>query len=152
MTYPRNQFTEKQETWLKALESGAYDQGFKRLHIEEDTDDKHCCLGVADIVCKLEEESESELHNTYDELLLRDGGGAFKCAFTITVEATEFFYTSLINLNDGVAKFSPDNPSIITARGPNYSFAQIAAFIRESPWQVFTNFDIPEGAVGVPPR
>ena len=35
---------EMREMWLKALESGKYDQGYNVLH---DTGDNFCCLGVA---------------------------------------------------------------------------------------------------------
>ena len=38
------------DKWIAALRSGAYKQGTGEFHIHNQFHDKHCCLGVAELV------------------------------------------------------------------------------------------------------
>lgn len=112
----RNTFTAEQEKWLTALESGEYRQTQFALH----SAGAHCCLGVADIVCGLGEVSIQTLETSYHKIKLRDESGRL-----LTDTGGSKYLTEL---NDFCS----------------WPFPRIAAFIRAKPWQVFTNFDVPE--------
>jgi hypothetical protein len=115
----RNTFTAAQEKWLQALESGAYRQCQQMLRMTDSAGcNRYCCLGVAVEVCGLQETSECDLGDSYEALMLRSKSGD-----VLLPHKAE--RSTLIGLNDGL----------------EWSFAQIAAFIRANPWQVFTNFD-----------
>ena len=117
----RNVFTSEQELWLKALESGQYAQGRERLKRSCGTYAEFCCLGVA---CEIGL-AQPDMGNHYlcdDKLNLRNGRGGFLDA--VIIDGIRF--GGVANMND-----------------KGWSFAQIAAFIRSQPWQVFTNFDAP---------
>ena len=118
----RNKFTPEQETWLKALESGQYAQGHDKLKLEMPAGGfMFCCLGLA---CELGL-ATPDGDNHYLEsnsLHMRDGRGGLAEAHKI--DGVNFI--NVAHMND---RFM--------------SFAQIAAFIRANPHQVFTNFDVP---------
>jgi hypothetical protein len=116
----RNVFTPEQEKWLAALESGEWKQCREALRrVADDGSESYCCLGVANLVCGLSETNPDNLANTYRQLALYSRNGL-------------------------VLAYPQDGPHELTAFNDNgWSFAQIAAFIRANPWQVFGNFDAP---------
>jgi hypothetical protein len=127
-----NVFTEQQETWLKALESGDYKQGIGALwQIIPTTDTKgYCCLGVA---TKLFEPESSLLE---PETALRS------CGVDLGVSLTEKL--KLRSSSGHLAEPSADvGSSLVDWNDEGSTFAEIASFIRKNPWQVFTNFDSP---------
>lgn len=72
------EFGQLQQKWLEALESGEYRQTTGRLHRKSSYSEPHegfCCLGVAKLVCNLEETSETQLFATYHVLGLKSAGG-----------------------------------------------------------------------------
>ncbi len=137
-------FTPAQLAWLAALESGKYEQGHGRLTTYVSQDKQyHCCLGVA---CVLYQENVGTLspkihedthtyHGTkecimYDKdkfyvpaevqnaLGLRDNQGTF--AKLVTRSNDKFPCSSLASMND-----------------EGMTFAEIAAYIRANPENVF---------------
>jgi len=114
------QFTELQEKWLRALESGKYPQCHGELCNREGT----CCLGVACLIVGRRSgrrfkrdnaylDDESVLSRTFaDELGLRDEYGGFLVPFEGC--------TALSEMNDDGA-----------------TFLEIAAYIRANPENVF---------------
>lgn len=114
----RNEFTSLQLQWLEALESGEYQQGREMLRCGS----VYCCLGVAEHLIDAESPHLRRValpDESVDLLHLRDDKGALFQRF------------------EGCRCLAAMNDS------SRCTFAQIAAFIREHPWQVFTNFDVP---------
>lgn len=132
----RNQFTPSQLEWLAALESGEWKQAKGWLFDRGEGDIcGHCCLGVRAEQLNLCEDKTGRFYRfgkeranavapqeVIDDLQLRGDCGEF----LVPVDK----FRSLAELNDD----------------GDCSFAEIAAFIRANPWQVFRNFDRPEGA------
>lgn len=115
-------FTEEQKAWLTALESGKYAQGTGLMRSKSN---KFCCLGVAyDLfgtgwvgpIHHYYETTTYDCHvlhrSVYSKLHLQTDNG-------LTADGE----TSLTSMNDN-----------------GMSFAEIAAFIRANPEQVFSNF------------
>ncbi len=75
--------------WISSLRSGEYMQGRDMLYSE----DRYCCLGVADKVCNLHESSVVSLAGTHSMMGLRHQEGAF------TMEDGAMSST-LVGLND----------------------------------------------------
>lgn len=144
----RNVFTEKQEAWLKALESGEFQQVQNALC----NSGGMCCLGVATHVVdpkhnalKYGEWSRSSYDEDYSVDELNDLGDDGATAPPETVEEL------MLNNSEGKFRFGYKTDGGISALiGLNDSakltFPEIAAFIRERPWVVFVNFDQPETA------
>lgn len=116
-----NKFNELQTKWLEALESGEYDQCKNQLY---DKDRGYCCLGVAEKLRDpdmhlLERNSEigTPRNQTISELNLFSPTGFLK----------DPNFDSLTDLNDH----------------HDFSFNDIAEYIRENPWRVFRNFEKP---------
>ncbi len=118
--------TEDQENWLVALESGQYKQGARALFDGRG----YCCLGVAckvqgvpDDVIALKDVLSSdvtELLAVREKLKLYDAVGLFRHGFALPATSTSPPLESLANMNDF-----------------GRSFAEIAAFIRANPREVF---------------
>lgn len=119
------QFTEIQEKWLQALESGEYQQGHKWLR----HDGCYCCLGVACEVLGLEYRDEDQSFVFAEDFMgwrlrddvaasigLHNGLGALKSVALLNGRG---FY-SLSALNDN-----------------GMPFTEIAAYIRTNPGNVF---------------
>lgn len=129
----RNQFTEEQETWLQDLESGDFKQTTENLK------DKYgyCCLGVAAerYAPHLVEygTGRSSKGNDYGDQLCDDG---LVDKLQLYGETGNFQEVQYI----GDHKFG----ALTEMNDNGRTFQQIAEFIREYPWQVFTNFDEPE--------
>lgn len=152
----QNQFTDLQLKWLEALESGEYRQTKQNLcH-----DRAFCCLGVATSIHDpghyaisgngwRHEDYEDELDMSKDVVMSEygeDGAtappdvvdalgisgstGNFRFGSTFHIEGNPYRMESLVALNDKA----------------EWTFPEIAAFIREKPWLVFTNFDQPAEA------
>lgn len=102
-----------QTKWLAALRSGEYQQGKYELY----ADGTYCCLGVANKVCNLQEESESSLLCTYEDMGLYSDSGAVK---NVSLYG-DGEYLSLVELNDT----------------RQWSFSKIADFIEENAENVF---------------
>lgn len=98
-----------QKKWIKALESGKYDQTTEQLHNEDEG--SYCCLGVANVVCKLGERDKEALVHTYRKLGLRDCCG----------EPLHSTFNSLVDLNDRSDK----------------DFTDIAKMLRKHPTEYF---------------
>jgi hypothetical protein len=62
------------KTWIEALKSGEYKQGKYLLN----NNNKYCCLGVADKVCKLNEEDPESLYSSHKSVGLVDDEGVMK--------------------------------------------------------------------------
>ena len=115
------QLTNEQELWLIALESGNYRQTRYRLELNG----AYCCLGVAAAVLGAKRTVSSDGYISYEgqtqllpasvvkKLQLRNEGGGVK----------DINLDSLTYMNDFL----------------DYSFADIADFIRKNPEKVFTN-------------
>lgn len=114
------QFTELQEKWLKALESGEYQQGSCQLF----DGSSYCCLGVACCVMGLQKGANCFFaegypfggdlaFGTYRALGLRTPSGRFATPHNDCY--------SLIDMNDS----------------GKYTFVAIAAYIRANPENVF---------------
>lgn len=141
----RNVFTATQEQWLAALEGEQWRQGTDYLQ----RDGYFCCLGVATCLVnpnhtalfgtgwdasddwsdfvdydELEhtEDGQTAPPDVYKQLNLQDSTGTFR------FRHKHYGKDGLVELNDS----------------KDFTFAEIAAFIREKPWAVFTNFDAPE--------
>jgi len=120
----RNKFSPEQEKWLQALESGEWKQCRRKL---DDGNGGHCCLGVAlKVVPGIERDSDAP--ETLDSSTARD----------------------VLHLLDGAGEIQGERwggniAYLTTANDEGKTFAEIAAFIRANPPQVFTNFDVPEG-------
>lgn len=116
-----NKFNEFQTKWLEALESGEYDQCKNQLY---DKDRGYCCLGVAE---KLRD----------PDMRLLDHGSEIGTPSCHTRSKLNLFsptgflkdpnYNSLTDLNDD----------------HDFSFNDIAEYIRKEPWRVFGNFEKP---------
>lgn len=121
----RNVFTPEQEKWLAALESGAFRQARGMLRDLIAGGEAYCCLGVA---CHLGlargDVGEVLTISSAKALGLADVAGALLRPF---LHDDGDLVRSLTEMND-----------------VGTPFAQIAAFIRANPWQVFTNFDAPK--------
>ena len=122
-------FTELQEKWLQALESGKYEQTQCELCLNG----KYCCLGVATHVFDP------------DHQALKDNGwypnpdhGVDKTAPKDVVEA--------LKLNSKAGNFSDDNAlggyeSLVDLNDDgDLTFKQIAEFIRDNPELVFQDW------------
>ena len=105
-----------QQKFVDALRSEKYIQG--RLQLYSEYSDSYCCLGVANVVCELKENSEIFLDNTYEKLGLRNRYGSFDKPYFIHTTP----YVSLLEMNDN----------------GKMSFKDIANFIEENPELVFT--------------
>lgn len=99
------------QKWVNALESGEFKRGVGALCC----DDKYCCLGVAEEVCRLNEVSNSILTHTYNKLGLNTPNGDF------TNRIGEV--TCLVDYNDE----------------KGYSFKKIATVIRSNPSGLFND-------------
>lgn len=113
----RNVFTPDQEKWLAALESGEWRQGVG----SQCRGGSYCCLGVASETAGLSTGPHYPTDEAVSLYRLHKYDGA--------LDGDELLegYCSLAQAND-----------------KGVSFSDIAAFIREKPWAVFTNFDAPE--------
>lgn len=116
-----NKLNEFQTKWLEALESGEYDQCKNQLY---DKDRGYCCLGIAEKLrdpdmhlLKHSSEIGTPSNQTTSELNLFSPIGLLK----------DPNYNSLTDLNDD----------------HDFSFNEIAEYIREAPWKVFQNFEKP---------
>ncbi len=115
----QNEFTELQERWLKNLEGGEYRQGVGFLL----KDGEFCCLGVA-----VHTVDPQHIHMRFGGDLPDDVAQKMHFRGNFGELLTEHKnQTSLSVLNDY----------------EEMTFAEIAAFIRANPWQVFTNFSEP---------
>lgn len=131
------QFTELQEKWLKALESGDYSQCKDKLH----DGGGYCCLGVACVVAGIvpvlvgetvddegyvdeearyvfDGEGEAAPDSLVERLMLRSPVGTLQEGATIRIG--EHAFDRLVYANDNGG-----------------TFAEIAAFIRANPEKVF---------------
>lgn len=151
----RNTFTKLQEKWLKALESGDYRQIRANL-IEVDDEGKLCdglcCLGVATKIFKpdhfalkengWDRNEWAEKHDVIASELLEEYGDDEATAPPDVVDAFH------LHGSTGAFRFAARHMGECTLVGLNdsarLSFAEIAAFIRDKPWLVFSNFDYPE--------
>ena len=118
-------FTELQEKWLQALESGEYEQTQDELC----QGGKYCCLGVA-----------THVFNP-DHQALKDNGW-FRTARS--VEATKTAPPDVreaLKLRDEHGSFSEDFDHLASLVAMNdcseFTFKDIAEFIRENPENVF---------------
>lgn len=119
-----------QEKWLQALESGEYTQGTETLLLPEKDGDpnRFCCLGVAADVCGVDTMTLVRycdldyLEEVVTMLKLRTGSGSLllPAEYTDMSKARTLAF-NLVYLND-VAE---------------WSFSQIAKYIRENPENVF---------------
>lgn len=149
----RNVFTEVQEKLLEELESGKHRQADSVLIAKDEKDEEgncegdgfsYCCLGVAARFALGEEPERTDLGWNF--------GGS---PGVLTLDQTE-----RLNLHSGYGVFKHGctapiaEPSpLVPEHSPLYSlsemndwglsFKEIAAFIRKTPWAVFTNFDPP---------
>lgn len=122
------QFTEAQEQWLQALEGGEWEQGYGSLWQMTDGQKCWCCLGVATaqlfpnhkFLDDFEGESFSKIAPPGVVKMLKLRG---ECG---RILKPEIGACALTEMNDNGA-----------------TFAEIAAFIRANPWQVFKNFEAP---------
>lgn len=134
----RNQFTDLQEKWLQALESGEWKQTRGLLY-----DGKgYCCLGVA---CRLVDENHPALALDVDG----DSEGWTEVGASNQQTAPPNVQSGLFLAipNGSFHGLSPELRREVTLTDANdsgVSFTEIAAYIREYPWAVFTNFDVPE--------
>lgn len=118
------QLNELQEKWLEALESGKYAQGKGWLAREN----RFCCLGVAAVVCGIDEgridhcKTLDSFLGVRDALHLRSGVGSL---------GSNYSGMSLTGLNDESGK----------------TFPEIAAFIRANPDQVFEDYEAQNGGL-----
>jgi hypothetical protein len=126
-------FTELQERWLQALESGEYKQSEGELH----KDGAYCCLGVATHIFNPNHEalknngwrkykdvillSKTAPPDVVESLRLRDNHGSFSSPRTF--ESSGNAWEALVELNDS----------------GGFTFEDIAKIIRENPYEVFTN-------------
>ncbi len=121
-------FTEEQEKWLQALESGEWRQGRRYLWAEVDGVKSYCCLGVAGKLFAPRSRHMSSAGGRSLQglaspkvvriLRLRTPGGRFREG-TIKTDFGKFGWLTFMN-DYGVP------------------FPDIAAFIRANPEQVFT--------------
>ena len=124
-------FTEAQERWLQALESGKYKQGTGVLR----NNDKFCCLGVACDVSKVgewEEPQNTDSVYTYKEMHSRAATGILPVGVQ-----------DELNMEHLDGQFVGENPSgefysLVGMNDNGVSHAEIAAYIRANPLQVFT--------------
>ena len=143
----RNQFTPEQTDWIEGLESDRFSQTrnyLKRKHKGED-DFSYCCLGVA-----------TELFDPASPALKMIPTGpatilSWQGVFSEGDEAGEQYAPTGVweNLNlkseYGALKYPFEYPTLVEMNDSGKSFKEIAKFIRDNPWAVFTNFDKPEG-------
>lgn len=118
-----------QTIWVEALESGKYPQGTAQL---KSYDGRYCCLGVAREVIPncwsdseffLDEYSVLKLHSYSGRLLeplIKDG----------------FKFRTLVEMNDGGGELLEDLEN--TPPKVSFTFAEIAAYIRANPENVFS--------------
>jgi hypothetical protein len=135
-----------QEAWLRALEGGRHKQVISNLC----ADGGMCCLGVATYVVNPEHYALS--HNgwdredyldDYDFDELEEMGDDEATAPPETVEALNLSST-MGDFRFGFAIDGKHKSLVHLNDNAHMSFPGIAAFIREKPWLVFTNFDLPE--------
>lgn len=123
-------FSEEQERWLQALESGKYEQCKDELW----DGDGYCCLGVACAIDGYKKDTRNPMlkghflnHNNHsiggsldnrlrDKLSLREGNGMLKKMHT-----------------DGGVRLK----ALASMNDSGWSFKQIAAYIRANPRNVF---------------
>ena len=147
-TLKQFKFTEAQETWLQALESGEFKQGRSHLHqIDSKTKkETYCCLGVA---CKLlgpKANKPERWTNSFDTVSYGPGKNAADLPPSLVKklkmrgpdgqiwgegpevtdqDKTTYLAKTLVSLNDSA----------------RWSFKKIAKWIRKNPEQIFTNND-----------
>lgn len=107
------EFGPLQTQWLEALESGKYEQGFRRLK----HDGRYCCLGVLAELAGL----------PLDE-------PQYKSMVHLTDNLTEQYG---LHTNYGEVLDDSAVPSLVGMNDDGNSFAEIAAFIRANPKSVF---------------
>jgi len=120
------QFTEIQEKWLQALESGEYQQGHKWLR----HDGCYCCLGVACEVMGF----EYDLANAS----FKNGSRRMSWQLDKDVAASLGLRTQLGQLTEGVR--GPSGGLFFNLASLNDNgmpFTEIAAYIRANPENVF---------------
>ncbi len=129
-----NKFNEAQETWLNELETTDKKQGRSLLR---SITNRYCCLGVACEVLGLQAEKrhwaysyEGSEHllpsSVQNKLMIRVYDGRFDESEVYKHKGLKVY--SLVGMNDSC----------------QFTFKDIATFIRENPWAVFTNFKKPE--------
>jgi hypothetical protein len=135
----RNEFTDLQEKWLQALESGEWKQADGVLFDGEG----YCCLGVA---CRL-------VDDKHPALALE--GDGYSVGWSEDGASNQ--QTAPPDVQSGLLLKTPNgdfvgrrfwlrgHPSLTDANDNGASFPEIAAHIRKYAWAVFTNFDAPEG-------
>ena len=115
-------FTEQQEQWLQALESGKYQQCTKVLKDKKNGNYRHCCLGIATELfgSPIEKSSIFESSCLSDRLV---NDMEFRCplgSFETPYEINGLHFHNLASLNDA-----------------GFSFPEIAALIRNNKIGVF---------------
>ena len=121
MTY---KFTELQEKWLQALESGEYKQTQEDLCL----DGKYCCLGVA-----------THMFNPDHQALKDNGWYRNQSQVEATATAPEDVKEALkLNSNHGILSDEHEYESLVDMNDSHkFTFKDIAKFIRENPELVF---------------
>lgn len=115
-------FTQKQEQWLQALESGKYNQCTKVLKDKKNGNYRHCCLGIVTELFGGSVEKASIFESTcLSDKLVADMG--FRCplgSFNKPYEINGLHFHNLAMFNDA-----------------GFSFPEIAALIRNNKIGVF---------------
>ena len=122
-------FTEEQETWLKALESGKYEQLVGALH----DGTAYCCLGIACELSNLDDWIKEEPDDDYMSYLTDEAG---------LPDAVQKLYRLRSFLGDPLDKQHFQCLSSLNDQGKD--FKKIAAHLRAHPEQYFTNNEDPE--------
>lgn len=114
------------EKWVKALESGEYEQGRYSLISRSDIDGSHayCCLGVLGVICGVSENILNK-YTTLEHSDIKKQAPSIPNSFLgkdVDNNLTQYFYRK----NDGVQHLQ-DNPS-----GRRWSFQEIADDIKQN--------------------
>ena len=103
----------KQKQWIKALKSGKY----KQCKAELCNGVGYCCLGVANTILNLKEDSELCLEDTFNALGLKSDCGDFDSSYKFP--RGNRTYTDLTAMNDNgvsfkkIAEFVESNPELV---------------------------------------
>lgn len=159
MTRITNEFSDKQEKWLKLLESGEHQQtegSLVRQQWKEDMSGfecSYCCLGIAGrFVLGVEPDFGRDATTTGTmngaKTFLWDGADydlklhSLEGGFMWHPEDVEDSYAEGLEYHDDVEDERIESLAAMNDT-KDWTFEKIAAFIRKHPWAVFTNFESP---------